>query len=59
VIPVEKPIPPTPEEKQEGKLPDDNTWVWDIRERLRDLFTESIKPLADYLKVYDQFDSVL
>lgn len=59
VIPVEQPVPPTEKEKREGKLPDDNAWVWNIREDLRELFQRAIKPLDEYLKVYDKFDDVL
>jgi len=59
VIPVEQPVPPTEKEKREGKLPDDNVWVWDIREGLKELFHGAIQPLYEYLDSYQRFDDVL
>lgn len=45
VLTVEAPIPPTAEEKKTGKLPDENTWVWNLRERLVEIMHEAIQPL--------------
>lgn len=59
VLPVEHPIPPTEDEKRTGKLPDENTWVWDLRERLVDLMRRSIEPLHQYLGVYERYESVM
>ena len=53
VIPGEEPAEPTLEEKNKGMLPDENIWVWEIRERIRILFEAAIKPLYEYLETYD------
>lgn len=58
-MPVEKPIPPTPEEKRKGKLPDENMWVWELRDKLTELMEKAIKPLYTYLSVYDKYESVM
>ena len=59
VIPVEKPEPPTDDEKRNGKLPDENTWVWDLRERLVSMVQEAIKPLQEYIKVYEKYEEIM
>jgi dynein heavy chain len=46
---------PDPENKK--LLPDENAWVYEEFMRLRCKIFESVDPLADYLKTYDQFQS--
>jgi len=59
ILPVERPIPPTPEEKRKGKLPDENMWVWELRDKLTELMDRAIKPLYTYLEVYDKYEDVM
>jgi dynein heavy chain len=55
VKPEEMPDKPDPENKK--LLPDENAWVYEEFMRLRSKIFESVDPLADYLKTYDQFQS--
>lgn len=55
VKPEEMPEKPDPENKK--LLPDENAWVYEEFMRLRSKIFESVDPLADYLKTYDQFQS--
>ncbi|OMJ85153.1 hypothetical protein SteCoe_13621 [Stentor coeruleus] len=59
VIPVEQPIAPKEDEKKGGKLPDENTWVWDLRERIVAMMKGAIQPLYEYIKVYDQYEDLM
>lgn len=59
VIPVDQPIFPKEDEKKVGKLPDENTWVWNLREKVFSLMTKAIQPLHDYIKVYDKYESIM
>lgn len=56
--PREKPIDPDPNERPR-KYPDENKWIWDMIENLREKLTAGIKPLEDYLEVFDEFKEVL
>ena len=55
VKPEEMPEKPDPENKK--LLPDENAWVYEEFMRLRSKIFESVDPLADYIKTYDQFQS--
>ena len=55
VKPEEMPEKPDPENKK--LLPYENAWVYEEFMRLRSKIFESVDPLADYLKTYDQFQS--
>jgi dynein heavy chain, axonemal len=49
-----RPEEPNPEDKRE--LPDENTWVFDEFDKLRDCVTKIIDPMKEYKKQYDQYD---
>jgi hypothetical protein len=49
-----RPEEPNPEDKRE--LPDENTWVFDEYNKLRDCVTQIIQPLDDYKATYDRFE---
>ena len=59
VIPVEQPIPPKEDEKKGGKLPDENTWVWDLREKIVAMMKVAIQPLYEYISVYDKYEDLM
>jgi len=48
-----RPQDPDPEDKKE--LPDENTWVFDEYNKLREIITKIIDPLEAYIKTYDRF----
>ena len=48
-------MPQTPDPANKKVLPDENAWVYEEFIRLRSKIFESVDPLADYLKTYDQF----
>ena len=49
-----RPEEPNPEDKKE--LPDENTWVFDEYNHLREIITRVIDPLDDYIKTYERFE---
>jgi len=49
-----RPEEPNPEDKRE--LPDENTWVFDEFNTLRDCITKIIEPMKEYKSMYDQYD---
>jgi hypothetical protein len=49
-----RPEEPNPEDKRE--LPDENTWVFDEFNTLRDCITKIIDPMKEYKSMYDQYD---
>jgi hypothetical protein len=53
IRPRQKPAPPDPNKKH--VLPDENSWLWDAYDALKSALTESIQPLYEYLKTFDQF----
>ena len=59
VVPIDLQPPPTLEEKRKGKLPNENTWVWELRCRLSALADKAVEPLQTYLKVYDQYSELV
>jgi dynein heavy chain len=56
--PREKPIDPDPKVVPR-KLPDENKWIWDIIEEVREKLTEGIKPLFEYKKSWDEYLDLL
>lgn len=56
--PREKPMDPDPNERPK-KYPDDNKWIWTMVENLREKLNIAIKPLEEYLGVFDEFKEVL
>jgi dynein heavy chain, axonemal len=58
VKPREKPNIPDPNERP-MKFPDENKWVWDLIEDVREKITASLTPLHEYIKTFDKFKDVL
>lgn len=58
VKPREKPSIPDPNERP-MKFPDENKWVWDLIEDVREKVTHSLDPLHEYIKTFDKFKDVL
>jgi hypothetical protein len=55
IRPQSRPEEPNPDDKKE--LPNENTWVYDEYNKLRDCIDKIIEPLDDYIKTYDRFQS--
>lgn len=56
--PKELPITPNPNERP-LKFADENKWVWDLIEGLKNRLKEGIQPLEDYMNVFDKFKPIL
>lgn len=56
--PTEKPIIPDPQARP-LKFPDENLWIWDMFEDLKQRLQKTIEPLTKYIKVFDSFKEVL
>lgn len=54
IRPEYRPEEVNPDDKRE--LPDENTWVFDQYNTLRDCITKIIKPLDDYIDTYKQYE---
>lgn len=52
--PEYRPEDPNPDDKRE--LPDENTWVFDEYNKLRDCITQIISPLDDYKETYMKYE---
>lgn len=52
--PREKPVDPDPRVVPR-KLPDENKWIWDIIEEVREKLLVGIAPLAEYKKSWDEY----
>lgn len=53
VKPAFRPIEPNPDDKRE--LPDEDTWVFDEYDKLRQAIVQIVQPLDDYIKTYERF----
>lgn len=53
-IPLEKPALPDPAKKH--ILPDENTWLWEASNQIRQELKKQIAPLADYVQTFKQFE---
>ena len=53
IRPRQKPSPPDPEKK--SVLPDENTWLWENYDSIKQALTESIQPLYEYVQTFEQF----
>ena len=40
-------------------MPDENTWVWDLREKVMAIMRIAIQPLYEYLSVYDKYEELM
>ncbi|EGR27865.1 hypothetical protein IMG5_187090 [Ichthyophthirius multifiliis] len=58
IKPTERPITPDPNQLPR-KYPDENKWIWDMLENLKEQLMEGIKPLNEYLNSFDEFKDVL
>jgi hypothetical protein len=47
IRPRQKPSPPDPLKK--NVLPDENTWLWENYDSIKQALTESIQPLYEYV----------
>jgi len=47
IRPRQKPSPPDPLKK--NVLPDENTWLWESYDSIKQALTESIQPLYEYV----------
>jgi dynein heavy chain len=56
--PKERPMTPNPAERPR-KYPDENKWLWDVIEDLRDRLLEGIEPLERYMAAFNKFKAVL
>jgi dynein heavy chain len=56
--PREKPVDPDPKVVPR-KLPDENKWIWDIIEEVRNTLLVGIQPLAEYKKSWDEYLDLL
>ena len=59
VIPINEPIPPNIEEKKKGKLPDENTWCWDLKMRLISIMERAVSPLEEFLKKFEKYTQLV
>jgi hypothetical protein len=48
-------MPDTPDPNNKKLMKDENEWVYNAYMQLRTKIFESVEPLAEYLKTYDQF----
>ena len=55
VIPIEKPLPPDPNDKT--KFLDENAWLWDAFEDLIENLERAIIPLSEYVETYRAFET--
>ena len=53
IKPMWMPEPPDPENKK--LLPDENTWVYEEYQRLKDKIAEVIEPLDQYIDTFKTF----
>jgi dynein heavy chain, axonemal len=56
--PRERPTTPDPNMRPK-KLPDENKWIWEMIENIRNHFTDGIKPLYKYLEAFREFKEIL
>jgi dynein heavy chain len=56
--PKERPHSPNQSERP-LKFPDENKWLWDLIESLRERLKEGIAPLQEYMDVFDKFKKIL
>lgn len=56
--PRERPTTPDPNLRPK-KYPDENKWIWEMIERIRNSYTLGLQPLNDYLKEFREFKEVL
>ncbi len=49
---------PDPNERPK-KYPDENKWIWDLVENLREQLTAALKPLDQYLAAFGEFKEIL
>ncbi|CAD8156782.1 unnamed protein product [Paramecium pentaurelia] len=58
VKPKERPQTPNPNERPK-KYPDENKWIWLLIEHIKDELIRGIKPLQDYLQIFEKFKPIL
>ena len=62
---IKVPVKPTnqpithPHEDRYRKITDENKWVWDLYEKLKELMEKAVEPLYDYLEVYKPYKEIL
>jgi dynein heavy chain len=56
--PREKPVDPDPNARPR-KFPDENKWIWEMYELLKDKVTIALEPLKDFLKAFDIYLPIL
>jgi hypothetical protein len=53
--PPERPIAPDPNNKK--ILPDENGWLWEAYEQIKENLEEAIKPLNEYVETFSVFEN--
>ena len=56
--PLDKPSDPDPNERPR-KYPDENKWIWDMLQDVQQKITLAMKPLDEYMVVFNQFKDIL
>ncbi|KAL4440889.1 hypothetical protein ABPG74_009302 [Tetrahymena malaccensis] len=56
--PREKPVDPDPNARPR-KFPDENKWIWEMAELLKERVGQATEPLADYLQAFDKYIPIL
>ena len=56
--PRERPVTPDPNERPK-KYPDENKWIWDMIEDLKEQLGKGIDPLNKYLEIFSEYKEVL
>lgn len=50
-----KPDEPDPNDKRQ--LPDENAWVYEAFQKMRERLEESVKPLDEYMATYNKYNA--
>jgi dynein heavy chain, axonemal len=56
--PKERPLTPNPADRPR-KYPDENKWLWEVIESMREKLMEGIEPLERYMEAFNKFKPVL
>lgn len=58
IKPRERPVTPDPNLRPK-KYPDENKWIWEMLEFIKEKFMDGITPLNEYLEAFGEFKEIL
>lgn len=58
IKPLVRPLTPNPQDRPR-KYPDENKWLWDLIEQLKESLVQGITPLDKYMESFSKFKVVL